>query len=95
MIISFQVQEFIQCSGGPSSFYGICEATLDSLLLNVLPVEFSPTQIHANQAAPQPYYENEREKQIHIVQVLTEVLKVNFNFHFQQVSCPIPLVQYK
>ena len=95
MIISLQVQEFIQCSGGPSSFYGFCEATLDSLLLKVLPVEFIPTQIHTNEAAPRSYYENEREKQIYIVQVLTEVLKVNFNFHFQQVSCQIPLVQCK
>ena len=102
MIISSQVQEFIHCSGGPSSFYGFCEATLDSLLLKVLPVEFNPTQIDANEPAPQPYYswtmsnyENAQEKQIYIVQVLTEALKVNFNFHFQQVSCPIPLLQYK
>lgn len=62
----------------------------------MLPVEFNPTQIDACEPALKSYhymslsdYENGQEKHIHIVQLLTEALQVNFNFHFQQVSCLI------
>jgi len=89
-----QVQEFIMCSGGPSSFYGFCEQTLHSLLLKVLPVEFKPTHIDASKMTFQTSssldkFENAQEKQIHIVQVLTEVLTVKFNFRLTQVSSRI------
>lgn len=89
-----QVQEFIMCSGGPSSFYGFCEETLHSLLLKVLPVEFEPTHNDACEMTFQTSssvdkFENAQEKLIHIVQVLTEVLTVKFNFRLTQVSSRI------
>ena len=86
-----QVQEFILCSGGPSSFYGFCEETLYSLLLKVLPVEFKPTHTDAckETSSSVDKFENAQEKQIHILQVLTEVLTVKFNFRLTQVSSRI------
>ena len=84
-----QVQEFIHCSGGPSSFYGFCEQTLHSLLLKVLPVEFKPTHSKLTfQTSSVDKFENEQEKQIHILQLLTEVL-TKFNFRLTQVSSRI------
>ena len=94
-----QVQEFIQCSGGQSSFYGFCEGTLHSLLLKVLPVEFKPTHIDASKVTFQTSYvdkfENAQEKQIHILQLLTEVLTVIFNFRLIKVSSRISFVYYE
>ena len=89
-----QVQEFILCSGGPSSFYGFCEETVYSLLLKVLPVEFRPTHIDACEvtvqtSSPVGEFENAQEKHIHILQLLTEVLTVKFNFRLTQVSSRI------
>ena len=89
------MEEFIHCSGGPPSFYGFCEETLDSLLLKVLPVNF--THIDVSESMYQQShlvgnYENPQNQQIFIVQALSEACAVNFNF---QVSSPISLIQYK
>ena len=89
--VFLQIQEFIQCSGGPSSFYGFCEGTLDSLLLKVLPVNFTHTGTSELTCQPSHSVENfesPQKQQIYIVQVLTEALTLNFNFNFQ-VSNPI------
>ena len=85
-----QAKEFIHCSGGPSSFYGFCEETLDSLLLKVLPVKFTYTDVSESThqlSLPLGYFENPQNQQIFIMQVLTEALKVNFNFQVSSAIC--------
>lgn len=81
--VYLQIQEFIQCSGGPCSFYGFCEDTLDSLLLKVLPVTFTHIGTSESTCQPSPSvdnFESPQKQQIYIVQVLTEALTLNFNF---------------
>ena len=81
-----QVQEFIHCSGGPSSFYGFCEQTLHSLLLKVLPVDFKPVQIDECELAVQySSVDAQQKQQIFILQMVTKALKLNFQFSYQQV----------
>ena len=85
------MQQFIQCVDGSSSIYGFCEETLDSLLLTVLPVGSGPPLATGITLPPQQLtsminFENEEEKQTYILQVLTEALRQNFKFRFQQVS---------
>ena len=71
--------------------YGFCEETLDSLLLTVLPVGSEPPlatgiKLPFQQLTSVDIFENEQEKQTYILQMLTEALRQNFKFHFQQVS---------
>jgi len=71
--------------------YGFCEETLDSLLLTVLPVGTelplsTEIKLPLEQLTVMDNFENEEEKQTYILQVLTEALRQNFKFHFQQVS---------
>ena len=85
------MQEFVQCIGGPSSIYGFCEDTLDSLLLTVLPVGSEPPpttgiKLPLQQPTSVDIIENEQEKQTYILQMLTEALRQNFRFHFHNVS---------
>ena len=87
------MQEFVECIGGSSSIYGFCEDTLDSLVLTVLPVgsELPLTTgiiLPLQQLTAMDNFENEEEKQTYILQVLTEALRQNFKFHFEQVSDP-------
>ena len=82
------MQQFIQCIGQSSSIYGFCEDTLDSLLLTVLPVRSEPpltTDIKL-QLNSKGSFQNEKEKETYILQMLTKALRQNFNFHFKQVS---------
>ena len=88
------MQQFVQCIGGPSAFYGLCEETVDSLLLTVLPLELKLPITDTNTVPLQQLpstgnFENAHQKQIYILQVLTEALKLNFNFRYQEVCDPI------
>ena len=90
------MQQFIQCVGGSSSLYGLCEETVDSLLLTVLPLEFKLLMTDTNTAPVQHLsstdnFENAHQKQISILQILTEALKENFNFRYKEVCDPIPI----
>ena len=94
------MEEFVECIGGSSSIYGFCEDTLDSLLLTVLPVgsELPLTtgiKLPPQQLTSMVNFENEEEKQTYILQVLTEALRQNFKFHFEQVSDPTQNYLYK
>ena len=85
-----QVQQFVQCIGGASSLYGLCEETVDSLLLTILPFEFKLHMADRNMVPLQQLpstdnFENAHQKQIYILQVLTDALKLNFNFRYQEV----------
>ena len=90
------MQQFVQCIGGPSAFYGLCEETVDSLLLTVLPLELKLPITDTNTVPLQQLpstgnFENAHQKQIYILQVLTEALKQNFNFRYKEVCDPIPI----
>ena len=94
------MEEFVECIGGSSSIYGFCEDTLDSLLLTVLPVgsELPLTtgiKLPPQQLTSMVNFENEEEKQTYILQVLTEALRQNFKFRFEQVSDPYLCSTYK
>ena len=91
-MVFLQVQQFIQCVGGSSSLYGLCEETVDSLLLTILPPnsKIPMTDMNVNKAPFQhpcsmDSFENAHQKQICILQMLTETLKMNFNLCYQQV----------
>ena len=91
------MQQFIQCVGGSSSLYGLCEETLDSLLLTVLPLESKLPTTDTNKTPFQQLsfvdsFEHAHQKQICIMQVLTEALKLNFNLHYQQVCDQISIL---
>ena len=87
------MQEFVQCIGGSSSIYGLCEDTLDSLLLTVLPVGYelplaTEIKLQLQQPTSMVNFHNTQEKETYILQVLTEELRQNLKFHFQQVCYP-------
>ena len=90
------MQQFVQCIGGASALYGLCEETVDSLLLTVLPLEFKLSMTDRNTVPLQQLpstdnFENAHRKQIYILQVLTEAVKLNLNFRHQEVCDPISI----
>jgi len=71
----------------------LCEETLDSLLLAVLPVGSEPPltteiELPLQQLTSTDNFENEQEKQAYILHMLTESFRQNFTFRFQQVNHP-------
>ena len=91
-----QVQQFVQYIGGASTFYGLCEETVDSLLLTVLPLEFKlpisdRNTVPLQQLPSTDNFESTRQKQIYILQVLTEAVKLNLNFRYHKVCDPISI----
>ena len=74
--------------------YGLCEETVDSLLLTLLPLEFKLPMTDINtvplqQLPSSDNFESAQQIQIYVLQVLTEALKLNFNFRYQEVCDPI------